>query len=137
MCICVNFRPSETNLDNEDYNNDYLADNQTESDMESIYEEAEEHWNVNNEEILRDFNDEIFSELNNSIQPKNSITALISMFLLLWASFYGISASAINHLIQFLHYVFSLLSSSSPTIASLLAVFPTSLYTIKNLIEYF
>ena len=132
MCIYVGSRPSETNLDNEDYNNDYLADNQTESDMESIYEEAEEHWNVNNEEILRDFNDEIFSELNNSIQPKNSITALISMFLLLWASFYGISASALNHLIQFLHYVFSLLSSSLPTIASSLAVFPTSLYTMKK-----
>ena len=36
MCIYVGSRPSETNLDNEDYNDDYLADNQTESDMESI-----------------------------------------------------------------------------------------------------
>ena len=132
MCIYVGYRPSETNLDNEDYNDDYLADNQTESDMESICEEAEEHWDVSNEETLRDFNEESFSELNNSIQPNNDITALISMFLLLWASFYGISASAINHLIQFLHYVFSLLSSGSPTIASLLAVFPTSLYTMKK-----
>ncbi len=123
---------SETNLDNEDYNDDYLTDNQTESDTESICEEAEEHWDVSNDEVLRDFNEESFSEINNPIQPDNSITTLISVFLLLWASFYGISASALNHLIQFLHYVLSLLSSSSPTIASLLAVFPTSLYTMKK-----
>ena len=97
--------------------------------MESICEEAEEHWDVSNEKVLRDFNEE---RLNNSIQPNNGITALISMFLLLWASFYGISTSTLNHFIQLLHYVFSLLSISSPTIASLLAVFPTSLYTIKK-----
>ena len=114
-----------------------IIDNSTDSDMESICEEAEEHWDVNNEKVLRDFNEERFSELNNSIQPNNGITALISMSLLLWVSFYGISTSALNHLIRFFHYVFSLLSSSSPTIASLLAVFPTSLYTIKNLIKYF
>ena len=85
-----------------------------------------------------DFNEESFSELNNPIQPNNGITALVSVFLLLWASFYGISASALNHLTQFLHYVLSLLSSSSPTIASLLAVFPTSLdlYNEKKF-EYF
>lgn len=58
--------------------------------------------------------------------------ALISTFLLLRASFCRISATALNHLIQFLHYVFSLLSSSSPTIATILAVFPTSLYTMKK-----
>ena len=92
----------------------------------------EEHWDVSTDEILRDFNEESFSELNNPIQPNNGITALVSVFLLLWASFYGISASALNHLTQFLHYVLSLLSSSSPTIASLLAVFPTSLYTMKK-----
>ena len=69
--------------------------------MESICEEAEEHWDVSNDEILRDFNEESFSELNNPIQPNNGITALVSIFLLFWASFYGISASALNHLIQF------------------------------------
>ena len=67
----------------------------------------EEHWDVSTDEILRDFNEESFSELNNPIQPNNGITALVSVFLLLWASFYGISASALNHLTQFLHYVLS------------------------------
>ena len=111
---------------------DYLTENQSESDTEFICEEAKEHWDVSSEVVLRDFNEESSSESDNPVQPNNGITTLISMFLLLWASFYGISASALNHLIQFLHYVFSLLSSSSPTIASLLAVFPTSLYTMKK-----
>ena len=29
--------------------------------MESICEEAEEHWDVSNEKVLRDFNEERFS----------------------------------------------------------------------------
>ena len=35
--------------------------------MESTCEEAEEHWDVGNEKILRDFNEERFSELNSLI----------------------------------------------------------------------
>ena len=74
-CVYIGSRLSETNLDNEDYNDDYLTDNQTESDTESICEEVKEHWDVSTDEILRDFNEESFSELNNpkvfkSVQPK-------------------------------------------------------------------
>lgn len=130
--ILVGSRFSDVNLDNEDYNDDYLAENQNESDTEFICEEAEEHWDVSSEDILRDFSEESSSESDNPVQPNNGITTLVSTFLLLWASLYGISATALNHLIQFLHYMFSLLSSSSPTIASLLAAFPSSLYMMKK-----
>lgn len=122
---------SDVNLDIEDCN-DYLAENQNESDSELICEEAEEHWDVSSEDILKDFNDEESSELESPVQSNNGIMTVISTFLLLWASFYGISATALNHLIQFLHYMLSLLSSSSPTVASLLDAFTTSLYMMKK-----
>ena len=110
---------SDVNLHSasDDYN-DYSPENQNESDTEFICEEAEQHWDVSSEDILRDFNEESSSETINPVQPNNSIMKLISTFLLLWASFYGISATALNHLIKFLHYTLSLLSSNSPTIAS-------------------
>jgi len=54
------------------------------------------------------------------------------IFLLLWASFYGVSATALNHLIQFLHYIFSILAPNSPAVAALVAIFPTSLYLLKK-----
>ena len=130
--ILVGSRYSERNLDIEDYNDDYLIGNQNESDTEVMCEEAEEHWDVSSEDILKDFNEENSSESNDPSQPNNDFIPLISTFLLLWASFYGISATALNHLIQFLNYMFSLLFSSSPTITTLLGVFPTSLYMMKK-----
>lgn len=98
--------------------------------MECIDQEIEEHWlNICSEEILQDFNEKDVSESSDS---EGGIVLLISKFLLLWAAFYRISNTALNHLIQFFQHVFSLLSSSSPTIATLLSVFPTSLYMMKK-----
>ena len=36
--------------------------------MERICEEAEEHWDVSNEKVLRDFNEERFSDLITILQ---------------------------------------------------------------------
>jgi len=91
---------------------------------------TEEHWDLNSENILKDFDQKVCSE--DFAQSNTSIVTLFSTFLLLWATFYGISAVALNHLIKFLHYALSLLSSASPTIAALLAVFPPSLYMLKK-----
>lgn len=66
------------------------------------------------------------------LQSDNQISLFILKFLLLWESFYGISAPALNHLIKVLHYVLSLISPTSSQIASLLTIFPTSLYMLKN-----
>ena len=57
---------------------------------------------------------------------------LVSKFLLLWATFYGISNNALDHLIHIFWYGLSFLSSSSPTVATVLSVFPTSLYMMKK-----
>ena len=65
--------------------------------------------------------------------PKsNPILNVFLMFLLLWASFYTISATALNHLIQFLYQILSIIAPSSPTIAALLTSFPKSLYMLKK-----
>ena len=103
---------------------------QDESDPEFNYDVTKEHWDVNSEEILRDFNQDVCSDLDMP-EFSTSVVTTFSTFLFLWATFYGISATALNHLINFLHYMFSLLSSASPNIAALLAVFPTSLHMLK------
>ena len=51
---------------------------------------------------------------------------------MLWASFYGISVTALNHLIQFFHYVLSAIAPYSPAVADVAAAFPTSLYMLKK-----
>ena len=114
--------------------NDSSVNNQSESDTstESNIDEPEEHWDINSEDII-DFDQEASSDSEeNSPQCSSAILSLFSTFLLLWGTFYGISAAALNHLIQFLHYMFSLLSSTSTDIAALETVFPTSLYMIKK-----
>jgi len=86
-------------------------------------EVVEEHWDVSDEDIGRDFNIcEVEIQRNVDSQPPG-IEMLMLSFLLLWTSFYGISAAALNHLVQFLHYFFSLLAPLSPPIAALLDFF--------------
>ena len=69
-CICgsdflilVGSTLSDVNLDStsDDYN-DYSPENQNESDTEFICEEAEQHWDVSSEDILRDFNEEVLQK---------------------------------------------------------------------------
>jgi len=88
--------------------------------------EGEEYWDADVEEVLKD--------LETDDPPNSSVTdsflhALL-LFLNLWASFYGLSATALNHLIVFLHHVFSTMATKSlPTLAT---TFPTSLYMFQK-----
>ena len=71
-------------------------------------------------------------KLHNLIALLSIVLYTILIFLILWALFYGISATALNHVIQFLHHILSIIAPSSPTVAALLTVFPTSLYMLKK-----
>ena len=97
-------------------------------------EPTEEYWDVDIEDVLRDFDQEhlVEEERLQSISHSNIVLYMMLIFLLLWASFYGISATALNHLIQFLQYILSIITPSSPTVAALLTAFPTSLYMLKK-----
>jgi len=90
--------------------------------------EHEEYWDVDAAELNQDFN---LDEDDPSIAD-DSTTRLITvttLFLLLWASFYAISASALQHLIKFLCYIFSTLKVNTPDFAD---DFPSSLYMLKK-----
>ena len=73
--------------------------------------------------------------------PKKSIKISI-MILMVWSKQnlnivvvgidYGISATALNHLIQFFHYALSAIAPYSPAVADVAAAFPTSLYMLKK-----
>ena len=125
----------DVQISQDDYDQQYYScESETEpaiADEDSINEDSEcdkEHWDVNDEEILIDFtqDDNLHKDQGQDCpQSDNQISSLILKFLLLWGSFYGISAAALNHLIKVLHYVLSLLSPTSSQIASLLTIFAT------------
>lgn len=54
------------------------------------------------------------------ILHNNSIVVLIHLFLSLWAAFFWISERALNYLIQFLHYVFTVIAANSRTVVDIL-----------------
>ena len=62
---------------------------------------------------------------------KHGFVHMILVFLSLWASFYGISARALDHLIKFLHHIFSNMSQAA-SIATIATVFPSSLYLVQK-----
>ena len=56
----------------------------------------------------------------------------MQLFLSLWAACFGISERALNHLIQFLHNIFSMIAANAAVINSIKNTFPTSLYMLKK-----
>ena len=60
-----------------------------------------------------------------------SLLCIALLFLFLWATFYGISSIALNHLIQYLNYLFTVMASNSSVVASI-ASFPSSLYMAQK-----
>jgi len=109
--------PSDCNSDIEE----------NESDEESTTEQ--EFWDSDVETGDFDFDDE---ESEDSA-PLNKILFVTVVFIFLWASFYGISAMAVNHLLQYLHHMLSTLAVHSPAVASVVAAFPSSLYLMKKM----
>jgi len=101
-------------------------------------------WSVDDERRLEYWNNE--SEMDSDLDDKNerqlvgdndSILRVSLIFFILWASFYGISAIALNHLIKLLHYVFTILKKNISTATELLNSFPTSLYMLKKISRIF
>ena len=60
----------------------------------------------------------------------DSFLHVMLLFLNIWASFYGISVTALNHLIGFLRYVF--LTMATKSFPALATAFPTSLYLFQK-----
>ena len=63
----------------------------------------------------------------------NRVLFVTIVFIFLWASFYGVSAVAVNHLLQYLHHMQSSLAVYSPAVAAVVAAFRSSLYLMKKL----
>ena len=96
----------------------------------------QEHWDDDDiEELLKDFEmseDDIATSSDSNSSSDNALIRIILLFLFLWSSFYGISATALNHLIQFFHYLFVTISKCSSNLSVLTTLFPTSLYKAQN-----
>ena len=137
MC-CVgilNAKEAESSIP-EDYDvevsNEYnseIEDNSSCSDGELSTDQ--EYWDSDIE--TGDFgNDDEESEDRESVMI-NRVLFVTIVFIFLWASFYGVSAVAVNHLLQYLHHMLSSLAVHSPAVAAVVAAFPSSLYLMKKL----
>lgn len=69
------------------------------------------------------------SATDSELAAKN-LVHLTLVFILLWASHYGVSSNAVGHLIQYIHHFFASLSPF--VIANILAYFPSSLYMLRK-----
>ena len=106
------------------------------SEETSSYDECsstdQEHWDDDDiEELLKDFEmseDDIATSSDGDSSSDSALIHVVLLFLFLWSSFYGISATALNHLIQFFHYLFVTISKRSFNLSALATLFPTSLY---------
>lgn len=141
MNFCVHI---ETVNDNEDImevdvNNDDDDLSEISSDICSSDDEMpREYWDGGSDnEIMTDFfDDDDEVESAQQLGEKGNILQTSLVFFMLWASFYGVSATALNHLIKFLHYVLSILMKNMSTASTFFTSFPTSLYMMKKYLGF-
>ena len=117
----------------EDAGNDYdvLSSEASDDVYSSDDEMPQEHWDSGSvDEVLTDF-DDIDEDMGHS-SDKDNILSVALIFFMVWASFYGISATALNHLIKLLHYIFSILAQNISATTAFITSFPTSLYMMKK-----
>ena len=73
-------------------------------------EMPQEYWDGGSDnEIMNDLSEDDELETAQKLGEKDNVLQTSLVFLMLWTSFYGVSATALTHLIRFLHYVFSVL----------------------------
>ena len=128
----------EDNCDSENANSTGTPDEIKQEHLEDIdLDELEADFNI--EDILIDLGkiadtlDDEDSETVGNDESSNvgkSLLQITMLFLLLWASFYGISATALNHLIQFINYLFTMMASNSSLVVSLMTSFPPTLHML-------
>ena len=91
-----------------------------------------EHWDVSSDEFEIDC--EAASEHQTVQQSSSKDVIRISLILLmLWSSFYGISATALNHLIKLVQHI---LTCIVPNLLTSIKVFPKSLYMTKKYLGF-
>ena len=92
----------------------------------------EQYWDIDAAELHRDFNLHQGDDQSSINGSTTRLIRIIALFLLLWASFYSISVSALQHLKKILQYFLLILMSQNTEAAEFRVEFPTSLYVLKK-----
>lgn len=124
MCIIyiigiVNAKEAESLNPNHDVDvlTEYMSegeDSLSNSDGESTSDHEVEYWDCDIETGDFDYDDEDKEDYTSL----NRLLFATVIFIFLWASLYGISAVAVNHLLQYLHHIPSSLAVYSPPVAA-------------------
>ena len=104
--------------DNDAVNTDAVRETNSSSDeSECEYDdEVEEYWDMRFDELCEDFNTNTSQPSITDDLPSDhscNILKTILLFVQLWVLFYNISAVAMNHLFQFLSYMFKVIAETS------------------------
>ena len=120
--------------------NDICETNSSSDESECEYDdEVEEYWDIDFDELCEDFNTNTSQpSITNDLPSDHSCNILktILLFVQLWALFYNISAAAMNHLFQFLSYIFKAIAEISLSLSTLASIFPTSLYKVRKYLAF-
>ena len=112
-------------------NESFVIDEHIEmSDDDNEDTDCEEHWNISDEELSRDYDFEEH-QVNETSAKKSNIYVFI-LFMFLCASFYGVSAAALNHLIQFISQILQNFAVDLPLVTAAVTTFPKSLYKMRK-----
>ena len=68
----------------------------------------QEHWTSESDHNVTDFDDIDDVHKSQTHGDEDNILHMSLIFFMLWASFYGVSATALNHLIKLLQYIMNL-----------------------------
>ena len=93
----------------------------------------QEYWDSDIEMAMGDFDNDDRDDEVEEDKTLNKLLFVMIVFIFLWASFYGVSAVAVNHLLQYLHHMLASLAVHSPAVGAVVAAFPSSLYLMKKL----
>lgn len=113
-----------------------LSDVSEHSDQSTDDLIGQEHWDVSSDEF------EIDLEIVNEHQTvrhssgTNDVLRISLILLMLWSSFYGISATALNHLIKLMQHILTCIASNLSTATTLVTSFPKSLYMTKKYLGF-
>ena len=95
----------------------------------------QEYWDTDTTDVWESFNFNTSQDSQTSDDSSRNLPRIVKttlLFLQLWDMFYNVFATALNHLIQFLHYLLISIAEKLPPLSDLASVFPTSLYKLRK-----
>ena len=126
----------EDSFDFEDNVISELSDVSEHSEVSTDDVISQEHWDISSDEFDKDFGDVDEHQTDQCLSDTNDIIRISLILLMLWSSFYGVSSTALNHLIRLIRHILTYIISNLSIATTAIASFPKSLYLAKKYLGF-